>query len=115
MYIPKEYRHDKYHIMSRQELNIVTKMGLKRFQGECEILKCRREEFLNRVTLIDQEIEDLINQSNLSPKATKKLLDRWRELCTEDTTKVDREYVTRKFQHGNSVTLQIFSPLFSEI
>ena len=95
MYIPKQFRSDKYHVMSRQELNIVIKMGLKRLQGECEIMNCRKEEFLNRVQLIDQEIEELINQSNLSPKATKILLDRWKTFYVKDTTKVDKKWDKR--------------------
>ena len=95
MYIPKQFRSDKYHVMSRQELNIVIKMGLKRLQGECEIMNCRKEEFLNRVQLIDQEIEELIYQSNLSPKATKILLDRWKTFYVKDTTKVDKKWDKR--------------------
>ena len=95
MYIPKEYRNDRYHVMSKQELNIVTKMDLKRFQGECEILKCRREEFLSRVKSIDEEYQKMIDESNVSQNASQKLVDRWQNLIKEDMEKVNSKWDKR--------------------
>ena len=92
MYIPKEFRMDRYHVKSTQELNIVTKMDLKRFQGECEILNCRREEFSKRVKHIDEEILDLVNENNVSAKSSKILIDRWYKLANEDKAKIDKKW-----------------------
>ena len=59
-------------------------MELKEFQLECEILTCRKEEFYKRCVDIDKEVEDLINQSNMSTKATQNRLKRWQDLVQND-------------------------------
>ena len=92
MYIPKKFRKDKYHFMSKEELHILNKMELKEFQLECEILTCRKEEFYKRCVDIDKEVEDLINQSNMSTKATQSRLKRWQDLVQDDITATNKKW-----------------------
>ena len=70
-------------------------MDLKRFQGECEILKVRREEFLSRVKSIDKEYQKMIDESNVSQNASQKLVDRWQNLIKEDMEKVNSKWDKR--------------------
>ena len=95
LYIPRQFRSDKFHVMSKEELHIITKMDLKTFQSRCEILRIRREEFSSRAIAIDKEVEELIEQTNMSSAARKKCLERWQLLLQEDIDKVNKKWVKK--------------------
>ena len=88
LYIPREFRHDKYHVMSQKELDIITKVELKRFQAECEILVGRNEELQKRCTILDNEVLDIISMSNMSEKASVYLINRWKFMVDKDEKRV---------------------------
>ena len=88
LYIPKKFRSDRYHVMSSNELNVLTQMELKKFQSECQILNLRREEYSERASHIDKQIEALINREDLSSSARTKCLERWQILVKEDTDRI---------------------------
>ena len=92
MYIPKKFIKDNYHVMSKGELHIVDKMELTEFQLECKLLTCREKEFYKRCVDIDKEVEDLINQSNMSTKATQNRLKRWQDLVQDDITATNKKW-----------------------
>ena len=62
--------------MLKEELHIVNKMELKEFQSECEILTFRKEECYRCCVVMDKEVEDIINQSNMSTEAIHNRLKR---------------------------------------
>ena len=91
-YIPREFRKDKFHVMSKEELDIVKKMELKEIQLQCEILSCRRDEFSKRCIDIEKEVENIVHQSNMSEKATKNRIARWHSLVMQDITKAEKKW-----------------------
>ena len=92
LYIPRKFRSDSYHVTSEAELSIITKMDLKKFQSECEILKLRQDEYAKRISEIDQEIDQFIIDANVSSEAQQKLLDRWNTCITEDVNKIEKKW-----------------------
>ena len=92
IYIPRKFRHDDYHVMTEEELNIISKLDLKKLQSECEILTLRREEFKSRTETIDKEFEDFINQSIYSQPAKEMAKTRWDERVNEDESKIERNW-----------------------
>ena len=81
--------------MSNKELNVLTQMELKKFQSECEILKLRREEFLKRTNDIDDQIDKLIHQADVSSAAHKRLLDRWLLVVKHDVERIESKWIKK--------------------
>jgi hypothetical protein len=92
IYIPKKFRNDKMHVMSPPELSVVEKLERNRLKAECEILTIRKQEFMERVTKVDTEVYDFINQSNISAKANEDLINKWQFIINEDKTKIDLKW-----------------------
>ena len=94
-YVPRKFRKDKFHVMSKEELDIVNKMELKEMQLQCEILTCRREEFLKRCSDIDKVVEDIVKKSNMSEKATQNRIARWHFIVKEDVETIHKKWDTQ--------------------
>ena len=57
-------------LSSEGGLNVIRKLDLKKLQSECEILRIRRRDnFEQRMSHIDKEINNVIKASNVSQEA----------------------------------------------
>ena len=95
IYVPKKFRYDSYHVMSLNILEIIKDMEIKRLQSECKIFESRRDDFAKRCFEIDEEVLEIINNSNVSRKASKQLQDRWNKLINEDIERVNKSWLRK--------------------
>ena len=63
MYIPHEFRNEKTYVTSQEELNIVRKNDVNNLQSECEIVKLRKNNFLESISNQDEILERGKNKS----------------------------------------------------
>ena len=63
MYIPHKFRNEKTYVTSQEELNIVRKNDVNNLQSECEIVKLRKNNFLESISNQDEILERGKNKS----------------------------------------------------
>ena len=63
MYIPHKFRNEKTYVTSQEELNIVRKNNVNNLQSECEIVKLRKNNFLESISNQDEILERGKNKS----------------------------------------------------
>ena len=63
MYIPHKFRNEKTYVTSQEELNIVRKNDVNNLQSECEIVKLRKNNFLESISNQDKILERGKNKS----------------------------------------------------
>ena len=116
VYVPRQYRRDKYHIKSAMELEVLKLGEISQMKSEMEIFKLRVLENLRRMEDLDNEISTFVTRSVQDPLVRAEVLKIWEsrkrnrvDICnqywikkiisTKKTIAKDKEYIP---QHNNT-------------
>lgn len=92
IYIPRKFRNDKYHVMSQEERNVLTKLNIKKFQSECEILKIRRDRFTMEITEKDDQIKAFVESNTSNNNSKSQLLKLHIDEINRDIEKINNSW-----------------------
>ena len=92
IYVPKKYRHDKYHIKSHQELEVLKNRERNELNAEIEILKLRKKENTKKVALQDQLINTFVHKKVENPYVRKEILKLWTENNQKEEDRINKKW-----------------------
>ena len=92
-YVPKKFRKDSYHLLSRAEYTKLHETELQRLKTEKEILKMRLTKFTSNLQELDTEIQNFVKLLQGPKKETKDaIMQRWVELTNADTERINNKW-----------------------
>ena len=92
IYVPRKFRKDDYYVMSKTELDAISRFEQERLKSERDILTLRSQEYLSRMEKIDADITNFIKSKNLSSSVHVLAINRWEQCVSQDSNKVDTEW-----------------------
>ncbi len=102
-FVPKKFKEDQPHIVSKQQQEIYKKLSKEKLMAEIEISQIRKNENMEKIQHIDSEIEDFFKQKTSESHVLAELNATW-----ASNAKKDEEAVITKWDRKISGLKQVF-------
>ena len=88
-YVPRKFRSDNRHCLSKDERDVVDRISITKFKGETELLHCRRDEFRRRIKKGDDHFEKFARDRIPNEEVLQEVMTAWKSALKVDEEKVD--------------------------
>ena len=95
IYIPRKFRNDNYYTKNNNESKVITKLNLQTFQAECEILKCRKQEYKDNIDSLDEFMMNEFNKTSNSEPILRCLKERYNYYVKKDIEEIEIKWIKK--------------------
>ena len=89
VFVPRKFRNDNRHCLSKDERDVVDKISIQKLKGETEFLQCRRDEFRRRIKNGDSNFTSFVRNNIPNEDVFQEVMTVWNSALRVDEEKVD--------------------------